>query len=504
MPTSNENMTALYLRVSTQEQAVDGYSIEATRQILSSECRRLGRKVYKVYIDAGVSGAVQDRQGLASLLADAKRGCFSEVLVWRVSRVSRKLAHLLSILEELKEYGVTLRSYKEQFDANSPMGQFIVNMTGAVAEMERASWMESSRIASESRSRQGKWNGGTVLGYQSVTSPEGNSSLAIIPEEAIVVAESFTCYLKGWGYKKVVDYLNQSNYCGKNGKRFSISTVRHILTNPIYAGFVRYKGVISPGEHEPIISQEVWQQVHDMMTQHSRLEKTHDREYLLNGILCCPECGKNMIAVHSKNRRKDGTYRINYYYTCSTYANKGKTACHPNAVNADKAEQAVLRWFHDAVKQPFIIKDIAETMNARQVHDTEVVADAAAIEKQLAGIDKKLNDYLQRYENDTMSRDDFLTLSKKLKSEKQLLQVELEGAKAKLPVTPAVVITVQQVKRLLKQLNQVITTATIERKREILKAWISHVTVSKDGQIANLELQFDITAPNVSSSEAIL
>ena len=161
---------ALYVRVSTDDQ-VDGHSLAAQEAALREDAKRRGKIVYKVYQDAGVSGAREDRSGLNDLLQDGRRGFFGEVLVWTVSRISRKLAHLLKVVEELKALHITFRSLSEQFDITTPIGEFALTMMGAVAQMQRESWMESSHIGMKKRAQSGRWGGGMMLGYRMV--PDG-------------------------------------------------------------------------------------------------------------------------------------------------------------------------------------------------------------------------------------------------------------------------------------------------------------------------------------------
>ena len=150
-----EQQVALYVRVSTEDQ-VEGHSLAAQEALLRNDAKLRGKLVHKVYQDAGVSGVREDRKGLNELLRDAKKGCFGEVLVWTVSRVSRKLSYLLHIVEELKSLGIAFRSISEQFDITTPMGQFALTMMGAVAQMQRESWMESSHISMEKRAKSGR------------------------------------------------------------------------------------------------------------------------------------------------------------------------------------------------------------------------------------------------------------------------------------------------------------------------------------------------------------
>ena len=111
--------TALYLRVSTEDQAREGYSLEVQRETLEAFAKREGLEVYKVYSDNGISGYSSDRPALAALLADAKGGKFGLVLVSKLDRFSRNLKDLLHLVDQLSKYEVGFKSAGEPFDTTT-------------------------------------------------------------------------------------------------------------------------------------------------------------------------------------------------------------------------------------------------------------------------------------------------------------------------------------------------------------------------------------------------
>ena len=313
---------ALYLRVSSNDQ-INGFSLEAQEAVLREEVETKGKWVFKVYCDAGISGAKQDREGLLALLRDASTNCFGEVLVWTISRISRNLKHLLTVVEELKGSGIAFRSLSENFDLTGPMGQFTLTMMGAVAQMQRESWMESSKIGMVKRAKSGRSNGLTVLGYQSVPDPDdpkGGGKLLIIPKEADIIRQSFQLYAQGMGYRAIANRLNEAGHTGKNGRPFGLISIQTILSNPLYVGMIRFASEKYTGLHEPIVSNELWNLAQERRKQQSKVEtKKIKREYLLAGPLKCPVCGSSMIPTHTSHKNKNGSRRWYYYYSCSAY-----------------------------------------------------------------------------------------------------------------------------------------------------------------------------------------
>jgi len=129
--------TALYLRVSTEDQAKEGYSLEVQREVLEAFAKKEGLEVYKVYSDDGISGYTSDRPALNALLADAKSGKFGLVLVSKLDRFSRNLRDLLNLVDELCNYGAGFKSAGEPFDTTTSAGKLMFQQLGSFAEFER-------------------------------------------------------------------------------------------------------------------------------------------------------------------------------------------------------------------------------------------------------------------------------------------------------------------------------------------------------------------------------
>src|SRR5262252_6251807 len=130
---------ALYMRVSSEEQAERG-TIEAQRDFLRQFTRLYDLAVFDVYADDGVSGLVplDERPDGRRLLADASTGAFRQVIVTRVDRLSRSLAVLLAAHTALSDHDVTIRSATEPFDTSTPIGKFLFQLLGSMAELEKS------------------------------------------------------------------------------------------------------------------------------------------------------------------------------------------------------------------------------------------------------------------------------------------------------------------------------------------------------------------------------
>jgi site-specific DNA recombinase len=485
-----ERYVAIYTRVSTAEQ-VDGHSLNGQEAETRNDVQARGKIVYKVYQDAGVSGATEDRKGLNALLHDAKEGYFGEVLVWTVSRISRKLSFLLKVVDVLKAEGIAFRSISEQFDVTTPIGQFALTMMGAVAQMQRDSWMESSHIGMQKRAKSGRWGGGRMLGYQMIPDKEdtrGGCNLVVLEDEANIVQRIFAMYVDGLGYKAIANQLNIEGKTGKNGAAFGSGTIRDILMNAVYAGKVRFGNEYYEGIHSPLVSSELWQTVQEKMNCRSKpVKKRIDREYLLAGVLKCPVCNSGMIPMHTKAKRSNGTYRYNYYYACGTYLNKGSAECKSNLVVANEAESKVLTWLNQFFSSPFWLGKVTEAIQKRmQAVNKPILYECKQAEQHLVRIERSQSELLRRYENDLISKDSFLAEMQQLKNEKAGWQSQLVDSK---PVPTTISSwSKEDIQGAFHSFQRVLTQASADRKRHLIRNLFSRIVVNDKRQVAEVEL----------------
>lgn len=489
---TNPNCVAFYLRVSTKEQ-VNGFSLQAQEELLRKELNKLGKAVYKVYIDAGISGTTRNRKGLKNLLKDAKSGYFNEVLIWRISRLSRNLHDLLEVIAELKGYQVSLRSISENIDLSSPLGQFTLTMMGAVAEMERESWVESNKIAIEERVKSGLWSGRIAFGYKSVNvqGKRNQTHLEIIPEEASIIKEIFSMYSNSYGIKAITIYLNKKGIKSKEGKAFSLYTIRAILNNPIYIGYLRFKGEIYKGVHQPIVDEQLWNSVQEIKQKRSKKAPKHfSREYLLSGILRCPQCGGSMIPQHVKNKRKDGSYRINHYYICNKYHNQGISVCKPNSVPALEAEEKVMNWLEEFIFQPNILNDILEEIKERNLGIQKGNGNnLTALSTQIKDVEKLQQELIRLYEDDKIARDEFLKQLTQYKLEKEKLLFKLDKQQLD-KVDNKMLLNEVNVMELVASLKKSWFNISLQRKVQVIRAAINKVTVNEQRKVDVIETIF--------------
>jgi site-specific DNA recombinase len=158
---------ALYSRVSTEDQTDRG-TIQAQRAFLTDFARLYGLEIGGEYVDDGFSGtiALDHRPDGARLLEDARQGRFGTVLVYRLDRLGRSLTALLEAHMVLAAAGVTIRSATEPFDTSTPIGRFLFQLLGSLAELEKSTISERMSMGRDRVARAGKWTNGPIpFGY---------------------------------------------------------------------------------------------------------------------------------------------------------------------------------------------------------------------------------------------------------------------------------------------------------------------------------------------------
>ncbi|MCK4442960.1 MAG: recombinase family protein, partial [Thermoplasmata archaeon] len=206
---------AIYVRVSTEEQASKGHSLEAQVEALKKFCENNDLRYCRVYKDNGHSGTNLDRPMLQKMLDHAFQGLFDGIVVWKIDRLSRRMRDLLELVDYLKSCDVAVRSATEPFDMGTPMGECMFNMMGNFAQLEHGMLVERVKLGLRRRWEQGKWKGGVPpYGYDYNLETE---KLDVNEEEAKVVRKIFKHYLRVKSMRMVTNYLNRKEIPTRNG-----------------------------------------------------------------------------------------------------------------------------------------------------------------------------------------------------------------------------------------------------------------------------------------------
>lgn len=344
----------IYTRVSTEMQ-VDGYSLEAQKQVLIDEAIHRGFTVIGEYSDEGKSGKnISGRPEFQKMLddiADETKEHVDYVFVFKLSRFGRNAADILASVRTMKNYNTFLLCVKEGIDSGTSTGNLMISVLAAVAEIERENIREQTMAGREQKARDGKWNGGFApYGYMLISdNNQGIKNLVINEEEAKLVRLIYKKYAETTlGYNGVAKWLNENGYTKiirQNGTLEAISAhfVKLVLDNPVYMGKIAYgrrrnekiKGtddeyhvVAQPkdsyelyeGIHEEIVDEKLWHDVEAKRKLNAfKRPKTYslEHEHIFSGLVKCPECGAPMYGVVNRKKKKDGSFYTDmWYYVC--------------------------------------------------------------------------------------------------------------------------------------------------------------------------------------------
>jgi len=355
---------AIYIRVSTEDQAKEGYSLEVQKEYLEAFAKREGYEIFKVYSDEGISGFSTRRGALQELLADAKAKKFDLVLVHKIDRFSRNLKDLLNLVDELSSYGVGFKSATEPFDTTTSAGKLMFQQLGSFAEFERNRIAERVFPGMVKGVQRGNWQGSRFSPYGYKYNKEAKL-LELVEDEAKVVKLIYEMYLAGESTHTIVAYLNKKRYKSRTGKQFYTKFIGDVLKNRTYIGQIvwnkhhydksqktkkHYKYVkndpsefiIAQGRHKPIISGEDFETAQILLAEKKRRWKPRakNKTYLLGGLLTCSKCNHSYSGAVAISNHRTGAKKK--WYRCSG-PGSSSIECTNKAVKAEDIEPQIDR-----------------------------------------------------------------------------------------------------------------------------------------------------------------
>lgn len=507
---------AIYARVSTTEQAEEGYSIDEQIRVLKEFCEKEGYGVYDEYVDRGISGKnITGRPAIKRLLADAEQKKFDIVLVWKMNRLARKSLDLMNIVEQLNSKNIAFRSYTEKYETETPTGKLHFQMMAAIAEYERNNIAENVKMGMIARAKDGQWNGGQVMGYDVVEKDSENkkrkqTGLQINEQEAKIIRLIFKMYTTGHGYKAIANKINQDGYRTKKNKTFSLNAIKTIVTNPVYAGYIRYNvrrdwnekrrnninpnPIIVKGEHPSIISEETWKISQKVYKERScKPNRIHEGVFPLTGIMRCPQCGAGMVIGRTTNRTKSGEKRVLEYYVCGAWKNKGTVACRSNAVRTEYADDYVLNKLEALMKSEHLTKKLVDNINTKQ--QSLVAPLQREYEQYLQELErykKKSVKLLDAFTDEVISKEVFQQKSRSIEETMTNLKAQMEPLQAQLQSTVSSEVTYEKIRAIMRNFHQAFTQAlTREQRKRLLHLLIHQITIDESREIESIQIKLN-------------
>ncbi len=247
---------AIYTRVSTEDQAKEGFSLDAQLDKLRSYCKARDWIVGGEYIDDGYSGRNVKRPAYSKMMEEMDN--WNVLLVNKMDRIHRNSKNFMMMMEYLKKHNKEFVSMTESLDTSTAMGRFVMDIIQRIAQLESEQIGERVYFGMEQKARV---NGG-VLGFNI---PYGydytDGKLTINSNEAENVKNIFEMYLKGMSMKIIAEELNSKDIPTKLNKTWGAQTVSLILKNPLYCGYLHWEDYLNPGDHDLIIDKNIFNDV---------------------------------------------------------------------------------------------------------------------------------------------------------------------------------------------------------------------------------------------------
>ena len=418
---------ALYPRVSTTEQAKEGYSIREQIDRLTKYCDAMGWHIYKIYSDPGYSGANTQRPGLQEMIKDIKLKRVSKVVVYKLDRLSRSQLDTLYLIEKVfLANGVDFVSMSENFDTATPFGRAMIGILAVFAQLEREQIKERMCIGKEGRAKEGLYHGSKWLpiGYDYV-----NGQLVVNDYEKLQVCEVYHLFVQGMPLRAIETLFIKKGYRHKYGN-WNPKTMKRVMKNKTNLGYINHHDTFYKGQHQPIIDEDTFEQAVKLLKIRSDAFKQTGikpgiQTSLLGGLIYCKHCGGRYT---KQSGRKWKGNPAPLYYTCYSRSKKVKAMIKdPNCKNKNYKMEELNNLVFDRIKELALDRSVISELKKENQSDTDNTAKIQLLRNEIKKIDAQISKLMDLYSLDNVSID---IISQKLQSlgqSRNNLEIELSS-----------------------------------------------------------------------------
>ena len=390
----NERKIArVYIRVSTEDQAREGFSLGEQEEKLLQLCKFKELEVYKVYKDAGISAKdMEHRPQFQEMLKDMKEGNLNYIVAYKLDRITRSVRDLEELISVLEQYNCFLLCDRDDVNTSTANGRFFVRMLTVLSQLEIEIVSERTKFGLNGAIKSGHIPGQRPFGYKSAE----DKRMVIDNATRPYVEKIFDMYLEGKSFQQIANYFKENNIFPK--KNWKDTTIQKIIDNKIYMGdYEQYKRIgkqenLEPIVYmnvvEPIISRAKWEECQRQKERNQRTY-TRDRVYTFFQRLKCPNCSRIM-----KCKGSGGTKRKYMYYTCEH--------CHIN-FNEDHVEHLLRDFIYDLLEYDMAVKNFFLPV----LEDKTNNIDTTSIDKEIRDLEKQRDRIKDLYIKGIVEIDDF-------------------------------------------------------------------------------------------------
>ncbi len=389
---NERKIAGVYIRVSTEDQAREGFSLGEQEEKLLELCKFKELEVYKVYKDAGISAKdMAHRPQFQAMLKDMKDGKINYIVAYKLDRITRSVRDLEELISMLEENNCYLLCDRDDVNTSTANGRFFVRMLTVLSQLEIEIVSERTKFGLIGAIKSGHIPGKRPFGYKS----DENKKRIIDEATRPYVEKIFDMYLEGKSYQQIANYFKTNNIYPK--KPWPDSHIQRIIDNKIYMGDYEQHKTIGKKENkeptiymnvvEPIISRAKWEECQKQKERNQR-NYMRDRIYTFFQKLKCPTCGKIMRCKGSGGKKR------NYmYYNCEH--------CYTN-FNEEQVEKVMQGFIFDLLEYDMAVKKyFMPILEAKNNINTE------EIDKETKELEKQRNRIKQAYISGIVEIDDF-------------------------------------------------------------------------------------------------
>ncbi|GAB6928869.1 site-specific resolvase TndX [Paenibacillus sp. JCM 10914] len=443
---------AIYARVSTKREEQKS-SLMNQIALAENIARENGFEVVERYLDNGISGAgVKNRAEIQRLIEDAKKKKFDVIITKSVSRFGRNTLNSLQMADQLERIPVRLILPEDNYDTATSSSRFMFNLKAILAEEENAKLSARIKYGLQSSALKGTRRVSVpAYGY---TINEATNAYEVDEKTAPIVREIYSLYLqKGRGMFTISNYLMRRNIptprasagISNAGTKWKQSTIKDILSNPVYTGNLVYrrqettgtlaeselykirrkvdadKQIIIENAHPALVSEEDFESVQKLMRKKGK-SKSNGKESLFSYIVVCPDCGSGM---HFKPDRRKGAY------VCGGYVKYTSSYCSSHIIAEKELLQTVREDLSALVKDNVNMEKLYDFANEK-THSVQANTkkELALIDKELAQTDRRFDELLTLKVDGTVTPEQFKRQNERIVQQQQ----ELANKKAELIV----------------------------------------------------------------------
>lgn len=468
----------LYLRVSTVDQAKEGYSIGEQEARLRDYSKAMQWEIHRVYVDPGYSGGNIDRPGLQELIKDVEAGILDKVVVYKLDRLSRSQYDTLFLIQKVfLPNDCDFVSMTENFSTGSPLGRAMIGFLAVFAQLEKDRINERMVMGKDARAKLGLWNGGTEpIGYDYDIATD---FLNVNEYEIMQVREAHDLFVdQHYPLKTIERLFCEKGYKHKHGE-WTAKALRRVLRSKIYLGYLFYKGVWYKGTHAVTIDEEKHNKAVEILDQRAEAFKLTGikpgvQTTFLGGLLHCKHCG-GKYSKTLNSRYKEGKPKV-YWYSCYSRCKKvRKMIKDPNCKNKNwKMVELDEIIFNEIRKLALNPEEIAVIQGERK-EQREEPNKVDIISNEIKKIDTQISRFMDLYGEGTFTIEQVSSKVNPLNEQKRGLLKELEKINA-----DSGAITAEEALEYILDFEDAIEEGDFNHIRKIIESLIFYIELDNE------------------------